>query len=72
MKRNGVIIGRKWADPNIYYEVTDEGIELNMALPDFVGEVQKELGYKTMHAAYEIAVLKVIDRIKKESARVMS
>jgi len=72
-------ISRYWNSPKIYYELTNEKIQLQMDLSDFITALKQEIGsvtttitQKGFETKLDNAVSTVLKRVKEESAKVVS
>jgi hypothetical protein len=78
LKAEKVVIGRKWNNPSIYALVTDQRIELQVSLEDYLQALVIELGSpafifskETLKAKIFEASQKVSEEIKKVSSKVV-
>ena len=71
-----VTVSRKWNNPQIYIDITNEGIELSMSLDDFVVALADEVGSialtvrdATFRKKLADAAERVVSGIKDESRK---
>ena len=76
MDKTQVSISKYWNNPEIKTMLNDDLISLSIALPDFISALKEEIGsvstvftQKQFDSKIDAAVLKVIEKIKEESAK---
>lgn len=73
-----VTISRHWNNPLIKIAVTNEDISLSITLDDFINAVKQEIGSirwvvknETFGYRLDLAVKRVVDKVKEESVKAM-
>jgi hypothetical protein len=77
-RRDRVVVGRKWNNPNIYTLVESERIEMRILLDDFINALAVEMGSPAflmtkagLKERLKLAATAALDEIKKASAQVV-
>lgn len=69
--RHVVVITRHWKNPEIKISVTDNLIAIAMTLPEFLTSLALELGDPEIEAKLTAAAVRVTEKMKAETVRVM-